>query len=262
LSAHLPVDVVPVAVGEQVNDPLPVTFRLIAGGRSYPVTIDFSDYMDRIFDDPLESALVYFKWQYRRQGYADLTPNHSKVLPGGYVAGSTRLYKFLPHIRASATHRTYATDVFGRFGLTFAREIRQAAIRLLSEQKYFRYKGGLAISNRYIGFLRECLESKICIDLPSNSDICCRLVDYMAVGCCIVAPRHRVTFPVDLEDRKNIVYVRRDLSDLVDTCRYYLDHDDERAAIAREARTYFDRYLHREQVAGYYLHECLRRIEG
>lgn len=255
-AAHLPVRSVNVPVESSGMEPVPVTFQLVLGGKSYPVTIDYGDYMDQIFEDRLETSLVYFKMQYRRTGYAEVTRQHAKILPGGYVNGHRYLHKYLPYMRAYGARTGFTTDVYGRFGLTFAREIREKAHQLLSEQKHFRYRGGL-VKRRYIHFLRECTEAKICIDLPSNSDFCYRLPDYLALGCCVVAPQHRTRMHVDLEDRKNIIYVARDLSDLVEVCRYYLAHDEERSAIGRAASLYFDQYLYHEQLAAYYLHECL-----
>jgi glycosyl transferase family 1 len=256
---HLPVQIVDVAPGPPTNDPTPILIHVVVNGRPIPVTIDYADYMDRLDHNLLATSALYFKMQYRRIGYINVTPHHEKILPGGYINGSPYLYKYLGYVREHGRKTGYTTDVYGRFGLTFAREIREKAHRLLSEQKHFRYRGGL-VRRRYIQFLRECAEARICIDLPSNSDFCFRLTDYLAIGCCVVAPKHRTMMPVDLQDRQNIVYVRPDLDDLVETCRYYLAHDQEREAIRREARLYFDRYLHREQLAGYYLHQCFRAL--
>jgi Glycosyl transferases group 1 len=261
LAAHLPMRTVPVSVADSGNEAKPVTFRLIVRGQSYPVTIDYCDYMDQLYPEDLRDSLVYFKMQYRSRGYADVTSDSDRILPGGYINGPDHVYQYLGYLRAEAAKKEYTSDVFGRFGLMFAREIREKANQLLTEQKYFRYRGGLVMT-RYLNFLRECAQARICLDLPSNSDFTFRLVDYLSVGCCVIGPKHRTRFHVDLEDRKNIVYVSRDLSDLVDTCRYYLEHDAEREAIRAQAGLYFDRYLHRDQLASYYLSESLSRIQN
>jgi hypothetical protein len=258
LAAHLPVCTVEMPAARAGNEAVPITFRLVLESRTFPVTIDYCDYMNVIYQEQLRHSLVYFKMQYRRSGYSKM-PASAKIVPGGYVNGAPYLYKYLDYIRAYGAQTGYTMDVFGRFGLTFAREIRENAHRLLSEQKHFRYCGGL-VKRRYIQFLRECAEARICIDLPSNSDFCFRLTDYLAIGCCVIAPEHRTTLHVDLEHRKNIVHVARDLSDLVDTCRYYLEHDEEREAIRSASHRFFDEYLHRDQLAAYYLHTCLQRI--
>jgi len=65
---------------------------------------------------------------------------------------------------------------------------------------------------------------------------------------------------VGLEDRKHLVYTGDDLSDLVPLRDYYLEHSAEREQISDNARKYFDSYLHREQLAAYYLNQCLTRL--
>lgn len=42
-----------------------------------------------------------------------------------------------------------------------------------------------------------------------------------------------------------------DLSDLVDVCRHYLAHPQEREKIAAAGRCYFEQYLHFDQLAAY-----------
>lgn len=259
LGCFLPVEFVDVDVQNTGEESVPITFWLVANGTRCPVVLDYCDYMDRIDLGMAESSLIYFKMQYRRSGYQECGRLSGKIVPGGYVCGSPRLYKYLQAVREKADIKAYTTDVYGRFGLRFAVEARKKAYDLLSNQAYFRYRGGFVLK-RYVRFLMECAEAKICIDLPSNSDFCFRLIEYMAVGCCIIAPRYRTRFPVDLEDRKHIVYSDRDVGDLVDLCRYYLGHDSEREAIRENARHYFDSCLHRQQLGAYYLHECLSRM--
>ena len=260
LSKHVPVRISKTPAASSGEEAVPLIFHLITDGKSYPIAVDYCDYMDRIYDEAASSCALYFKMQYRRGGYPE-TPYDAKILPGGYINGHAHAYKYLKAFRGEPGVKAYRTDVYGRFGLTFQREIRQKCFQLLSQQKYFRFEGSL-VKVRYFRFLHECAEARICIDMPSNSDFCFRLTDYLALGCCVVGPKHRTRFPVELEDRKNIVYVERDLSDLVETCRYYLDHDSEREAIGANARLYFDRYLHRESLAAYYLNECFARAAG
>ena len=79
------------------------------------------------------------------------------------------------------------------------------------------------------------------------------LMDYLGIGACVVAARHRTALHVPLEHRKHIVYVKDDLSGPVALCRYYLEHDRERAQIARNGREFFDQSLHRDRLARYCL---------
>jgi hypothetical protein len=53
-----------------------------------------------------------------------------------------------------------------------------------------------------------------------------------------------------------------DLSDLGEVCARLARDGPERERIARNARSYFDRYLHRRQLAAYYVSEIHRALES
>ncbi len=239
--------------------PLPQTYptavrvQVRISGVTHEVAIDYSDLMT-IDEECAGRVALYFKMQCAREGYR--LPN---VVPGGFVPYHHDLYRYLSRLRHIRDHRPAWYDVYGRFGMEFAGEIRQEAHTLLSRQNTFRYEGGLR-RLRYSRFLNEVAHSKICIDLPGKGDFCFRLVDYLAVGACIIGPRHHTTLHMDLKDREHMVYAADDLSDLVDLCRYYLQHDREREEICRNSRLFFDRYLHRRQMGAYYLSRCLQHL--
>lgn len=223
-------------------------------GRPHKIAIDYSDYMDRVERAALDEAALYFKLQYLREGYGS-----AKVVPGGYVNPAQDYYKYVGWLRSVKDRRPPRFDVYGRFGLRFAADTRRRAVEMLRAQDRFGYEGDVAIV-RYSRSLEEAAQAKVCIDLPGNGDFCFRLIDYLGIGACIVAPRHRTLLHVPLEDRKHIVFAREDLSDLVELCQHYLTHDAEREAIVRQSREFFDRYLHRDQLAGYYLSQSLAAI--
>ena len=110
---------------------------------------------------------------------------------------------------------------------------------------------------RYSQHLMDIAASKVSVDLPGNGPFCFRLLDYFAVGACIVAVRHTAEFPVPLVPGVHIAYVKDDLSDLVDVCRYYVENEEARQAMKNNARDYFDKYLHRRQIGAHYLNCCL-----
>jgi Glycosyl transferases group 1 len=233
-----------------------VTIELVRRGKVHAIVLDYSDYLDRIHRPGLERAVVYFKMQYRQGGYGT-----DRIVPGGYVNPSDDYYKYIPSLRSVRDHRPPDYDVYGRFGLSFAREVRRRAVEVLRGQSRFRYEGSLNVV-RYHRSLEEAARARVCIDLPGNGDFCFRLIDYLGIGSCVVAARHRTVLHVPLEDRKHIVYANDDLSDFVALCQYYLEHDDERNEIARNSRDFFDRYLHRDQLAAYYLATALERIQA
>lgn len=225
-------------------------------GRIYPIVIDQSDYLDSINEEWAARSLLYFKMQYASEGYSVNT-----ILPGGFVPHDGSLYHYLPYlreIREKKEKKSYRYDVYSRFSFEFAKDTRKKIDTIISCQDFKR--GGGPSLVRYSQFLREVAQSKICIDVPGNADVCCRLVDYLAVGACIIGLKPRTVFQEPLIDRKHIVFAKPDLSDLVSLCKYYLEHQLERDQIAQNARDFFDKYLHRDQIAAYYLHHFLKTV--
>jgi Glycosyl transferases group 1 len=233
-----------------------VVLELFREGKTHPIAIDYADYMDRIESECVDRSAAYFKMQYRREGYSSPC-----VLPGGYVNLFDGYYKHIPWLRTLAGRRHATFEVYGRFGLASAQEIRRRAVAMLASQDRFHFEGSLG-TVRCSRSLEEAARARICIDLPGNGDFCFRLIDYLGIGACIVGPRQRTMLHVPLEDRKHIVYAREDLSDLVDLCQYYLEHEAERSQLVRNSREFFDRYLHRDQLAAYYLYKSLEKIKS
>jgi len=231
-----------------------VSFEMIINGRRRRVAIGYSDFMT-IDDDCAESCDLYFKMQYAKRGYP-----FANVVPGGYVPDGKRLYQHLGNLRDLRRRRSFRHDAYGRFGLAFARDIRERAVAILNDQQRFAFEGGMK-TVYYLEFLQEVARSKVCIDLPGLGDFCFRLINYLAVGSCVIAYPHRTMLNAPLVDRHHIVYCKEDFSDLVDLCEHYLTHDEERERIAANAAGFFDRYLHKDNLVKYYLRTCLDRLK-
>jgi hypothetical protein len=107
----------------------------------------------------------------------------------------------------------------------------------------------------YREYLFEIPRAKVCVDMPGKGELCPRLIDYLAVGACVVGPPPSNRLPVELVDGQHLVYCKRDLADLGDVCAQLVRDEQERERIARNAREYFDRHLHRHQLAAYYVRE-------
>ncbi len=97
--------------------------------------------------------------------------------------------------------------------------------------------------------------------MPGAGELTNRLVDYLAVGACVVRPEPTVRLPINLVDGEHVVYCARDLSDLGDVCAQLVRDDEQRERIARNARDYFDRYLHRDRLGAYYVREITAAAE-
>lgn len=227
-----------------------VMFECGSAGHALPIALDYGDHSDVDRACAAEVAL-YFKLQHRRGGYG-----LENVVAGGFVPSGSRMYPILGHMRRLRTRGDFAFDVYGRFNLAYAPETRARAVGILRDQDRVRFEGGL----RKVGYgdaLREAASARVCLDLPGRGEFCHRLAEYLALGACIVSPQPSVELHVPLVDGEQIAYARPDLSDLVDVCERYVRDDAARAAMDRAAREHFDRYLHRDQLAAYYLDRIL-----
>lgn len=243
---------------EQRDIPQPykdlLIFRIQLPRNTLGIAIDTTDYVSRIELDCLADVDVYFKLQFRKDGYDD-----NRVLPGGFVTRGSRLYSYLPLLRNwSLDQSKKRFDVYGRFGPQFGFDVRSKAITILKQQDRFQFAGDI---NRvlYARYLREAARARVCIDLPGNGPFCFRLIEYLALGSCIIAYPHSARFPVPLEDRKHIIYCKEDMSDLVDLCEEYVGNPDERIRIGRNAAEYFDSNLRVDRLAEYYVTETIKR---
>jgi hypothetical protein len=240
-----------------------VLFEIELDGDRRRVTFDYNDYFE-VKEGAAAESLLYFKVNCLEEGYSQ-----ANVIPGGYMPANLDFYHRLPRLRALRRARPWLPyDVYARLGLRFPSEIRLKAIDILSARRDFKFVGGL---HRYKGgpdkmpfkkYVREITRAKVCVDMPNGGDLTMRLVDCLAIGACVVRPRLKVRLPVPLVDGEHIAFCERDLSDLGDLCARLVHDRKEREHIARGARDYFDRYLHRRQLAAYYLYEIASAWEG
>jgi hypothetical protein len=233
-----------------------VLFEVEVDGRRRFVTFDYNDYF-HVAEGAVSESLMYFKVNCLAEGYPQ-----ANVIPGGYMPANLGYYRRLPRLRVLRKARPWLPyDVYARLGLRFPSEIRVKAMEILTARRDFDFVGGL---HRYEGgpdkmpyekYLREVTRAKVCVDMPNGGDLTMRLIDCLGIGACVVRPQMRVGMPVPLVHGEHVVFCQRDLSDLGDTCARLVRDRAERERVARGARDYFDRFLHRRQLAAYYLHE-------
>jgi hypothetical protein len=234
----------------QIPQEFPGIVVFEASGDAGPPRRVAIDYIDLpVLNQPChETVSLYFKLQYARDGYE--VPG---VVSGGYVAGKPKVYREFCRLRRLGS-KPASCDVYGRFGLEFAEKTRLRALEILRERDDFTFLGGPELV-LHMQSLREAAQAKVCIDLPGRGPFCHRLVEYLAMGCCVVGPRHGAVMPVELEDRVHMVYCRDDLEDLGDLCSHYARHRDEREEIGANAARYFDAHLHPRRLAEHYVRE-------
>jgi len=226
-------------------------FDAVLDGRPYRIAIDYRD-SNEVPPECAAAAALYFKLQFSNEGYP-----YENVVPGGYVVGQQKYYRYLPHLRAlRARHPIF--DVYGRFGPRGER-LRRRMTQSLREQERFEYTGGIE-TVIYSQFLWEAARARISLDLPGNGWLCYRLVEYLGIGACVVAVPHGNRLHVPLLDRKHVAYTRPDGDDVVDLCAYYMEHRGERELMIRNGQEYFDRYLHYRQLGAYYLSMIFDRL--
>jgi hypothetical protein len=225
-------------------------FEVRVGDRRIPVFLDFRD-NPTLVQDYVASPALYIKMQFREEGYSE-----RKVIPGGYLTGLELILPALDQLRERRDRSSDDFDVYGRFGLHSAEGIRREAVTTLSSQSDFDFEGGVEIV-RFGQYLLEMARAKVCLDLPGRGAFCYRLVDYLAVGSCIVSVRHRNKLPVALRDGHDVAFVDEDLSNLLEVTRFYLSRPNERRKLIRNSREFFDLYMHPVQLVRYYVTSAL-----
>jgi hypothetical protein len=248
LAAHVPIDLV------EIEQPYVnmVFFDVRVGDLSHRVAIDYGD-ANELSAATVDSARLIFKLQYAETGYGT-----DDVVPGGYIVGQPQLYKYLSRLRRTRDRDAPRYEVYGRFG-PHGLPVRERVVTDLVRQDRFAFHGSLG-TVLYVESLCEAARSRVCVDLPGRGYFCYRLADYLSIGSCIVAIPHENRLHVPLVDGEHIALAAPDGSDFVDRCTHYLEHDDERTRLVHGSREYFDRYLHPDQLAAYYLTTLLERL--
>ena len=252
IAAHVPI--------ERADIPQPpggvVLFHVLdRGAQRWRVVIDTDDLS--VLNDSANEADVYFKMQYMRGGYG--SPH---IRPGGYVCLQPALYRHRWDWRELRRRTAPSHDVYGRFGTTDGKEdVRAAAIRLLQTQDRFGFQGG-AGAVWWGAYMDEICDARVCLDLPGRGELCYRLVEYLAVGACVIGPELATELHVPLESGVHLVRVPRNLDGLLDECEGLLGDEDLRETVSRAAEDYFDRYLALEQLGAYYVDTIWRTLQA
>lgn len=224
-----------------------IVSQFVVDGRPHQVAFNVSDYPDFVEEECTRDSLLTFKFQFRDDGYP-----HPTIVPGGYLPASRKLYPFLKYLRWAKSHREPRFDVYGRFSMSFARDIRAEVLRDLANAGSFTFWGGDRVVS-YSRYLREVARARVCIDLPGTGPLCMRFVEYLAVGACVVARRHGVRLPGEVGDGTHLVYWSGGPDEAVRACQELLEDEARRQVMEKSAREFFDRYLHRDQLSAYYI---------
>lgn len=85
-------------------------------------------------------------------------------------------------------------------------------------------------------YLQELARCKIGLNFRGAGWDTLRYWEIPALGGFMISQRPQILIEDNFIDGKEMVFCKDDLSDLIDLCEYYLEHEDERKIIAKNAR--------------------------
>ena len=101
-------------------------------------------------------------------------------------------------------------------------------------------------------YLQELASCKIGLNLRGAGWDTLRYWEIPALGGFMISQRPGILIENDFVDGEDVVYCKDDLSDLVELCEYYLEHDEERKRIGSNALKKTARF-HTDIVRAQYL---------
>ncbi len=116
--------------------------------------------------------------------------------------------------------------------------------------KNYKYKG-----RRYHEELAKC---KIVLSLRGGGWDTLRYWEVPALGPLLVSQKLNIEIPNDFEHKKHVIFCQDDLSDLIDICRYYLQHESERLKISTAAYAHLKKYHSHTARANYIVENLIR----
>ena len=91
-------------------------------------------------------------------------------------------------------------------------------------------------------YLQEIASSKIGLNFRGGGWDTLRFWELTGMGCFVISQKLNIQIDHPFIDGEEIVYCKDDLSDLIELCEYYLEHEDERERIAKNARKKVEQY--------------------
>jgi len=225
-------------------------------GKKTRIWYDFCDFLP-IHTDIMSDGDLYFKIMCHK----DYPIKYKNVYPIGQTNSSMDYFKVLPELRNNIEEDKMDYDVVGVFRATNY-DLRKHCVEIIKKQINWNTFSGLCFfRNRpdipkellikklsFSDHLKKQSKSKICISLPGvggKDDWCWRDTEVLGMGSCLLNVDMDYLVPKDTEYYKKYcqITIKRDLSDLVETVNYYLEHDEERKQIARNGLDYYKKWL-------------------
>lgn len=214
---------------------------------------DRSQYLKRFVGKSNLTDFVHRKYNYNFSDdpvateTSPLSVEHiSKLCIGCNLASDRNIVELYDRVRIGSSRQTKSNDVIFRGSVPndwmrfLRREVGPALERLNNRYRIIMPVHRVSIDEYY----REMQSSRICVSPFGYGELCWRDFEAVLCGCLLVKPEmsHVETNPDIFMPYKTYVPVRWDFSDLEETCRYYLEHDDARQRIADHAFKKLDEF--------------------
>jgi len=111
-----------------------------------------------------------------------------------------------------------------------------------------------------VDYYSTVARSKVGLSIRGGGFDTLRYWEIVACKTLLLSEAPNIVIPHNYEHRKHAVFCRPDLSDLLELVRYYVQHDDEREAIAVHGHAHLLKYHTCERRAEYFLGVCSSMI--
>jgi ADP-heptose:LPS heptosyltransferase len=118
-----------------------------------------------------------------------------------------------------------------------------------------------AYSRKGMTYLSALAKCKVSLNYHGEGTDTLRFWESLGVGSFLLTQRPRIRMNQPFKNNEHVVFLEDDVSDLLEKCRYYLDHEKEREAIALSGRLHLLRY-HSQSCRISFLLESLSRVQS
>jgi len=216
------------------------------------VWYDWSDFQRFVYPELIQENDLYFKVECT-QGYIE----RFNIYPIGQ--GVTEVDKFTKNLNKLRELNNYEHDITGIFRATSPKpNIKSIRIKCCEILDSIPCKKMLILKEcqhrplppekfnhinyyNYLQFLQITKKSKINLLMPGMGELTWRVSETFGMGCCGVMPKITTVLPG--KPQNCWIEVKRDLSDLKEKVVYYLNHEEERKQIEKNALNYYESWL-------------------
>ncbi|HET8859506.1 glycosyltransferase [Marivirga sp.] len=142
--------------------------------------------------------------------------------------------------------------------------IRSKALKMI-ENEFDCSKNGTKLTQNFSDYnrkgnfyLEELNRCKITLNFRGGGWDTLRYWEVPAMGRFMISQKPGILIPNDFKEGQHIIHPKKDLSDLVEICNYYLENENEREKIAKSAEEHTKKY-HSDIVRAQYLIDIITK---